>query len=458
MAVFSDVAANLQGAQEPSGVRPGPGLNDLLLAASKAMDLMEGKPIRSAMKTAVIAGSIAKLMELPQREATSIVYAALLHDIGLARLLSDLYPHLPPGVSEKQLLSTHQLINARVIGAPHERPLSTDLTQLLNEHPLLAKDFVEQAGLSEDVAELIAAHHELCDGSGYPFGLKAEQIPLGAKILAFANVAEGVLSAPAKEVAGLTTRRHALESFLEIKAAGKFDPDVIEVFRNLIDQNEDFIKQISTLEVEQMVRQLLPERSLPLNGPELLKIVQALGLLADQQLALYKSGRSQNVARLAMQIAEALGIGREQCGELAVAAMLMDVGHLGTPIGLLLRSGTLNAEERELIHDHVIQTQEVIKGIPGFENIQLWSSENHERMNGKGYPGQKKGYEISVGGRILALADVFDALTHHRPYRTHAHEPMDALPVIGQGRQTLYDNQLVTVLRKVVLESELVVR
>jgi HD-GYP domain-containing protein (c-di-GMP phosphodiesterase class II) len=422
------------------------------------MDLLEGRPLRSAIKVAVIGGSIAKIMGLPEREVASVVYAGLLHDIGLARMVSDIYPHLPPGMSEKQLFQTHALYNARVIGNPYERPLSNDLFQIFHQHPLSAKDFVRQFHLSQDVSDLIAAHHELCDGTGYPFGLSQEQIPLGARILTFADVVEGILENTTKEMSGLTSRRHAVESFMEIKTAGKFDPDVVAVFKSLIEANEDFLRLIATLEVENMVRCLLPERTMMLGGGTLLHIVETMGSLPDSMMSLYKAGRSRRVADLAICLAEALGIHREQCGELAAAALLMDLGHLSTPAGLLLKAGPLTADERSVIQDHPLYTQDVLKGVPGFENIILWASEHHERMNGKGYPSHKKGFEISIGGRILALADVFDALTSHRPYRTHAHEPMDALPVIGQGRLTLYDNQLVNVLRKVVLGREVVLR
>lgn len=460
MGVFSEVAERVRG-QYVFQVRDNqalPTLNDLLLAISKGMDLLEGKPLRSAMKVAVIAGSIARLMQLPSREVYSIVYAALLHDIGLARLVAEIHPHLPPGFSEKQLFQSHALMNARIIGTPHERPFSAELTHLLTQHPLAAKDLIEKLHLSGDVAELVAAHHELCDGSGYPFGLKAEQIPLGAKILAFADVAEGALAGMGKELSGLTTRRHALESFLEIKTQEKFDSTVVETFRRLIDEHEDFLRQIATLELEQMVRQLMPERIGTVSGPMLHNVLAVMGSLSDSLMPFYKSGRVKRTSEMAIKLAESLGIHREQCGELAAAAMLMDIGYLGVPISLLLKSGSLTADERAVIHDHPVMARDVLKGIPGFENIVLWSTEAHERMNGKGYPGQKKSYEISVGGRILALVDVFDALTSRRPYRGHAHEPMDALPVIGQGRMTLFDNQLVTQLRKVVLESEVVVR
>ena|GEM_PF-1429106 len=460
MGVFLEVAERFKGPENSSGNQQPkpqtlPSINDLIIATSKAMDLLEGKPLRSAMKVALIAGSIAKMMGLTEREVASVTYAALLHDIGLIRLATDMFPHLPPGLTEKQLFQTHALHNARVIGNPYELPLSNELFPLFHQHPLAAKNFLRQLSLSEDVGDFIATHHELCDGSGYPLGLSQHQIPLGGKILAFADVVECVMENSSREKSpALTSRKHALESFLEIKAPGKFDPDVIDVFQHLLESNEDFLKMIATLEVENMVRYLLPDRMLPINGTTLLNVAEALGSLSDATLPLYKSGRARRVADLAIVLAEALGIHRAQCGELALAALLMDIGHLGTPLAILMKRAPLSADERAVIHDHPLLTQEVLKGIPGFENIVLWASEHHERLNGKGYPGNKKGFEISIGGRILALADVFDALTSPRPYRQNFHEPMDALPIIGQGRMTLYDNQLVSLLRRVILNRE----
>jgi HD-GYP domain-containing protein (c-di-GMP phosphodiesterase class II) len=446
--VFTEVAerfCGMDGQQEPPAT---PTLNDMILATSKAMDLLEGKPFRSGMKVAVIAGSIAKRMDVPTRELVSIVYAALLHDIGLVKITADIYPYLPSGMSEKHLFHGHALMNARA------KEISEELMKRLLQHPEGAGSIVSALNLSEDVAIIIAAHHELCDGSGYPNGISAVKIPRGAKILAFADVIESVMS----EVSTLTTRREVLEQFMETEAIGKFDEAVMTSFREVMGENDDFLRRLATLEVESMASALLPQKQAPLSGQKLLNVIKVLGGLADSVLSLYKNKRSAQVADKAVRLASSLGIHREQAGELVIAAMLMDLGHLGTPIGLLLKPGPLTSDERAIVQDHPVMTREVLKGIPGFENIVLWCSEHHERMNGKGYPGNKKGFEISIGGRILALADVFDALISRRPHRIHAMSPMDAIPVIGQGRMTLYDHHLFSQLRRVIMESEVVIR
>ena len=205
-----------------------------------------------------------------------------------------------------------------------------------------------------------------------------------------------------------------------------------------------------------MIKTFLPTRQTPVTGKQLLDIWSLLGELPDTMLPLYYKEHSVKTARYALQIAEQLGIPQNQSGELMLAALLHDVGQLGLPLGLLLKQSQPSDEQLALLHDHPRLTEEILKGIPGFENITLWASEHHERMNGRGYHTGKKGFEISVGGRILAIADAFDALTSPRPYRTHAHEALDALPVLNQGRGTQFDGQLVSVLRQVILKREVV--
>ncbi len=447
MSVFLQLSEHfLGGTVEP---KRAPRFLDLLVAISKAQDFLKGKPLRSSLRVAAIAGTLAKRVGLSQRDVVSLLYAGLVYDIGLVRVAADLYRLLQRVErNEKDLFQIHALLNARVITNPFEG--MPEVQQVLINHPQAAIEWVERLYLSEEVKAIVVAHHELCDGSGYPFGLTQEMIPFGARILAFADTVEAVMG----DVAGLTSRKHTLESFLDIKVAEKFDLEVVEAFRALLDEGDDFFRKIYSLEVEAMARELAPDRQEPLDGKVMLDMCQVLSEMSDGLLPLYRKGHSQKVAYYAAKMAENLGINREQCGELIAAGLVHDAGMLAMPVGILMKQGQLTAEEWNLIYDHPRFTEEVLRGVPGFENIALWTSEHHERMNGRGYPSNKKGFEISVGGRILAIADVFDALTSSRPYRTHAHEPMDALPIMGQGRFSLYDNQLVSVLRKVILETE----
>ena len=449
MTVFTQAANAFCGTGEDH--KPQPGFGDLLMACSKAQDLLKGKPLRTSLRVGVMAGVLARGLQLSPREINAVTMAALVCDLGLVKVAADVFHHLPSAkASEKDVFRAHTLWGARVVSSPYEPTQTEYLNHFLHAHPQASVQIAGRLSLGADVLSIIEAHHELCDGTGYPFGLTRQSIPIGARILTFADTVEGVMG----EVSGLTTRQHALESFLEFKASDKFDADVIGVFKTMLKEQPDFLKQLASLEVETLIAELLPQRQSPLTGKQLLDICTVMGELPDAMLPLYYKGSSARTARFAVEIAAQLGIHPSQCGELLLAGLLHDIGQLSVPLSVLSKPGQLSDADWAVVFDHPRHTEEVLKGVGGFENVALWASEHHERMNGRGYPAQKKGFEISVGGRILALADAFVALTASRPYRTHAYEPMDALPVLSQGRATHFDAQLLGILRKVVLERD----
>lgn len=448
---FQEIADRFQSAPKPPV--PQPTLLDFLMAASKAIDLLEGRPLRHGLKVAAIAGMLGKVLSMEERDIYSLVCAGLLHDVGLAKIASNFAPMAPQGMNEKESFYSHTLINARVVGVKPEQRFSDEAFHILTAHPQSASHFVDAAHLSSDIKEIIAAHHELCDGSGYPFGLTRENIPIGGRILGFADTVEAVMA----EVSGLTPRRIALESFLDIKATNKFDPNVVEAFRTLI-EDEAFLKKLYSLEVEGVVKELCGRRLAPMSPKQSLDVARAMSQLPDGLLPHYTLHHSAKVAQYANQIASYIGIQDHQKGELILACLLHDIGKMSVPIGILAKEGALTDEEWQVVMNFPHHTEEILRGIPSFDNVAQWAGEHHERMNGRGYPASRKGIDISVGGRIIAIANVFDALTSSRPYRKELYDPLDALPIIGQGRFRLYDSQLVTIFRTIVLESEVILK
>jgi PAS domain S-box-containing protein len=146
-----------------------------------------------------------------------------------------------------------------------------------------------------------------------------------------------------------------------------------------------------------------------------------------QRLALASEYRdddtSQHTARVganAAHIAERLGLGAEQVEIVGEAAPLHDVGKLAIPDSILLKPGRLTAEEYELMKTHTELGARLLSGSssPVLQAGALIARSHHERWDGQGYPAGLTGEEIPLEGRIVAVADVFDALTHDRPYKS----------------------------------------
>jgi PAS domain S-box-containing protein len=156
----------------------------------------------------------------------------------------------------------------------------------------------------------------------------------------------------------------------------------------------------------------------------------------------YTSGHSVGVGGLAEIIARAMGFPEDQITGIYIAGVLHDIGKMAVPVEILVKPGRLNTMEQSLIQMHPEAGYEILKGIDFPWPVAQATLQHHERMDGSGYPRGLKGEEIIPEARILAVADVVDAMTHHRPYRP-AFSLQDTLKVIEKGRERLYDSQVV---------------
>jgi putative two-component system response regulator len=126
----------------------------------------------------------------------------------------------------------------------------------------------------------------------------------------------------------------------------------------------------------------------------------------------------QRVGRTSAQLAERLGLGSEQVDLIRMAAPLHDVGKVGVPDRILLKPGRLTAGEFELMKTHTLVGAEILAGStwPVIQTAHAIALTHHERWDGTGYPQGLEGSAIPQVGRIVIVADNFDALTHNRPY------------------------------------------
>jgi len=146
----------------------------------------------------------------------------------------------------------------------------------------------------------------------------------------------------------------------------------------------------------------------------------------------YTSGHSESVTRLSIAIGRELGFSDVELNRLQIAASLHDLGKIGVRDNVLLKPGKLTQEEFEHIQTHTIVVQDILKPMSGMEDVLVAASSHHERWDGTGYPNGLKGEDIPLIGRIIAVADVFDALTSDRPYRDGMLME-EALQIISEG-------------------------
>jgi diguanylate cyclase (GGDEF)-like protein/putative nucleotidyltransferase with HDIG domain len=131
----------------------------------------------------------------------------------------------------------------------------------------------------------------------------------------------------------------------------------------------------------------------------------------------YTYGHSSNVSELSVALARNAGFDESQIEIVKNAGLLHDIGKVGIPESVLSKPGFLTEEEYEIMKGHVVQSVNIIKHIPNLIDTVPVVISHHERYDGKGYPRGIKGENIPVLGRIICIADSFDAMTTDRPYR-----------------------------------------
>jgi putative two-component system response regulator len=143
------------------------------------------------------------------------------------------------------------------------------------------------------------------------------------------------------------------------------------------------------------------------------------------------------------EIARRLELSDEVCDSIALAAQMHDIGKIAVPDHILLKIGPLTSDERRLMQTHAEIGRKILQGSesPLLQLAESIAWTHHEKFDGSGYPRGLSGDEIPEGGRIAAVADVFDALTRDRPYRK-AMPMSDASTVMTEGRGSHFDPRL----------------
>lgn len=166
------------------------------------------------------------------------------------------------------------------------------------------------------------------------------------------------------------------------------------------------------------LEQLVRERTLDLETAraESLSLLAAVGEFHDDDTHRH----TQRVGALAASIAQALGLGETECADIRSAAPLHDLGKVGVPRQILRKPGPLEPAERELMMRHAAIGAQILAsaGSRVLQLARVIARSHHERWDGSGYPDGYRGEEIPLAARVTAVADVFDALTHDRPYKS----------------------------------------
>jgi putative nucleotidyltransferase with HDIG domain len=178
----------------------------------------------------------------------------------------------------------------------------------------------------------------------------------------------------------------------------------------------------------------------------------ALARAIDAKSA-WTAGHSERVTIMALRIGRAMRLSAKDLQIMHRGGLLHDIGKIGTPPGILDKPGKLDAEETQIMQDHVRIGLRILEPIAGFREALPIVSQHHERFDGLGYPNGLAGEDINLQARIFAVADCYDAMTSDRPYRKGISKEK-TLETLQKGSGAQFDPKIVEVFMRLEAEDE----
>lgn len=207
-----------------------------------------------------------------------------------------------------------------------------------------------------------------------------------------------------------------LKSFLTNVNVREYYPGVVTGLIKLL-RLDDFWFYFRRDYIEGLVRSLNLERSFPgMGGMQNIVLASLIATMVDNK-STHTYQHSLKVGELARFIGEKLHLDSKMCFKLYLAGILHDVGKICAPDRILNKCGKLTRDEYRTIQRHVTDTRGILQYILIDQDIINWASDHHERLDGTGYPLQKKGEQLCLPSRIMAVCDIFQALCQNRTYR-----------------------------------------
>ena len=152
------------------------------------------------------------------------------------------------------------------------------------------------------------------------------------------------------------------------------------------------------------------------NLDTILQVARLIGMIIDFRSP-FTAMHSAGVAASARALARLAGMNAHECDMMEIAGSIHDLGKIRTPSEILEKPGKLTVEEFNVMKEHAFFSDLLLSRVSGFNEIRRWAALHHEKLNGMGYPYHLREGEIPFGAQIMAVADVFSAITEDRPYR-----------------------------------------
>jgi putative nucleotidyltransferase with HDIG domain len=434
-------------------------LSEVMAALSNALDVAEGEPPGHALRSCLIGMRVADQIGLDAEARSDLFYALLLKDAGCSANAAHMAALF--GADDQVAKRTSKLVD-------WSRPLAAFMWSLKTVAPggsltdrvdrlrairnegqvtkslMLARchrgaEIALKLGFSDETARAIRGLDEHWDGHGQPYGLSGTEIPLAARILCLAQTVEVFQASRGVHVA----------CRVAVKRRGQwFDPalvDALAAFRH----DKNFWDSLADPDVSGVEP---PDRVMTADENRLDRIADGFAAVIDAKSP-WTHEHCARVCAIATGMAQLLGFDEFAVRELRRAALLHDIGKLSVSNRILDKPGPLTESERTRFQEHALLGDQILGRVPSFGSLAALASAHHERLDGGGYPRGLGADELTMPMRVLAVADVYEALISERPYR-EAYRPERALEMIGDDVPWRLDADAFTALKQLLSRSD----
>ena len=367
----------------------------LLSAFSFALDCVEAELIHvtsnHGKRVAYMSVCMAEKMGVSDDALRDLAACALLHDNALTQYINE------------EFYSDISNIDTLKVS-------SDDITpRQLGMHCIYGEKNLKKYPFKTGVKDVILYHHEEADGSG-PFEKKWTEVPLFARIIHFSDMLDAFCKAQKFDEDVFNKAVH----FIEKNKDKRFDSEVTKMFFDAFDKDE--FSRLGDEHIEEYFWEKVPCEKSFYSFNVLKDLADLFAKIIDYQSE-FTSRHSLGVARTASKISEIMGYDKVICDKMYLAGTLHDVGKIAIGNEILEKPARLTDEEFAKMKNHAGYTYMILSKVDGFEEIRDIAAFHHERLDGSGYPFGKRADELTTLQRIMACADIYQALTEKRPYK-----------------------------------------
>jgi HD-GYP domain-containing protein (c-di-GMP phosphodiesterase class II) len=402
-------------------------LSEVISALSYALDITEGQPEGHAVKSCFIGMRLAEEIGLSPAERSGLFYALLLKDAGCSSNAAKTCMLF--GADDLEVKRDWKTVDwqsrwqaflhvARNV-VPEESPIRRAMrvvsfatqgavgTELIQTRCERGADIARMLGFGEETAAAIRTLDEHWNGEGSPEGLAGEAIPLFGRIACLAQTVEIFFTTYGRQAACDVARE---------RSGRWFDPALVWAL-GAVERDTAFWERLAGPDVRRHVAGLEPEEQVLLADDAALdRVARAFAQVIDAKSP-YTYRHSERMAEIAVRVGGVLGLPAPRLRDLERAGLLHDLGKLGVSNLILDKPGKLTEEEMAQVRLHPEYTLRILERVAAFRELAEVAASHHERMDGRGYHRGLRAGDLPLEARILAVADIFEALSAERPYR-----------------------------------------